>query len=92
MPPKKGKKVAGKKDTIDDATEKLYRAYRRALIAGGLRMPKLMMEKFADLRDEKNPKNLNEVILWEDVGPEGISALFHAIRSISYKYVREIRL
>lgn len=55
MPPKKGKKGGGKKEPLDDTTEKLWRAYRRHLQAAGLTMPRKLYEKFMELRDEKHP-------------------------------------
>jgi hypothetical protein len=93
MPPKKGKKGGAKKGgsggkEVDDTTEKLYRLYRRKLNEYGCSMPRRMHEIFDEIRDEKNPGKLKEVILWEHIGGMGVKALFDAIREMNYEHVK----
>lgn len=94
MPPKTAK--AGgrtKKDMLqDESTEKVYRLYRKNLQAAGLTMPRKLVEKFIILRDEKTPGNLEELALWDDIGPEGMKCLADALKEYDYKYLKEIHL
>jgi hypothetical protein len=95
MPPKKkggAKKGGAKGADIDDTTEKLYRMYRRKLNEYGATMPRRLVEKFEEIRDEKNPGRLTEVILWEHMGPMGVKALFDSLREQNYEFVKQIRL
>ena len=86
MPPKKGGK-----DAELEPTEKLYRLYRKNLTAAGLTMPKKLEERFIELRAEKIVSSLTDLILWDDVGPEGIRVLADTLRDMDYKLLRQIR-
>lgn len=90
MPAKK-KGDAQKKDQEENFTEKLYKAYRRKLAELEISMPKSMEEKFLELRDEKEPGDLTEVIMWENVGSPGARALADALRETEYKLLRSMR-
>lgn len=81
-----------KKDTSDDSTEKLYRAYRRNLGEYGVSMPRKLEEKFLEIRDDKNPGKLTELILWEEAGPAGIRSIMDALRETQYQLTHTIRL
>jgi Leucine Rich repeat len=85
------KRSEGGKMAADDSGEQLYRAYRRNLIEGSLSMPKNLEEKFIEIRDEKNPGYLTEVVFWEYIGPDGIRALADALRDTKYMHVKSIR-
>lgn len=60
-PKKKAEGTKGKE--VDDSVEKLYRAYRKNLAEYGISMPKKLEEKFAELRDDKNPGKLIDLIV-----------------------------
>lgn len=92
--PKKAPSKSGKKEksTQDESTEKVYRQYRKNLQAVGLAMPRKLAEKFLVLRDEKNPADLNELAVWEEMGAEGMRALAESLREFDYKFLREIHL
>lgn len=92
--PKKTAAKSGKKEkgTQDESTEKMYRQYRKNLQAAGLQMPRKLAEKFLVLRDEKNPSNLTELAIWEEMGGEGVSALADALKAFDYKFLKEIHL
>ena len=85
----KGKKEKG---TQDETTEKVYRQYRKNLQASGLTMPRKLAEKFLSIRDEKNPGDLNELNIWEEMGAEGMRCLADALKEFDYKCLREIHL
>lgn len=90
MPPKK-KGADAKKDPGDDSGERLFRQYRRNLQELGISMPKKLEEKFAEIRDEKNPGKLTDIIIWEPIGSSGVRALANALRDVEYKHTRNIR-
>lgn len=92
--PKKAPGKQGKKDksTQDESTEKVYRQYRKNLQAVGLTMPRKLAEKFLSIRDEKNPSDLTELAVWEEMGAEGMRALAEALRDFEYKFLREVHL
>ncbi|OMJ68997.1 hypothetical protein SteCoe_33405 [Stentor coeruleus] len=85
------KRSEGGKMATDDSADQLYRAYRRNLTEMGLQMPKKLEEKFLEIRDEKNPGFLTEVVFWEYMGPDAIRALADALRDTSYPHLRTIR-
>lgn len=87
MPPKK----PGKDGELDP-TEKLYRVYRKNLAAAGIAMPKKLEERFAELRNGKIVSSLTDLIVWDDVGPEGMRVLADTLRDLDYKLLRQIRL
>ena len=82
---------AGKKDTVDDSGEKLYRAYRKNLIEFGLSIPKKVEEKFFEIRDEKNPGVLSDIVIWDEIGPLGVRAISEALKDTQYQHLRNIR-
>lgn len=43
-------------------------------------MPSKLEEKFAEIRDEKNPGKLTELIIWENIGGSGMRAIMDALR------------
>ena len=89
----KGKdKKAPRKEEPDDMTEKLYRLYRKKLKDYGVPIPRRLLEKFDEIRDEKNPGKLTEVILWEYVGGMGIKAIFDSLKELDYPHTKQIRL
>ena len=92
--PKKTAGKSGKKEkgSQDETTEKVYRQYRKNLQAVGLQMPRKLAEKFLVLRDEKNPSDLTELAIWEEMGAEGVRALADALKEFEYKFLREIHL
>jgi Leucine Rich repeat len=93
MPKKTSGKSAKKEKPIqDESTEKVYRQYRKNLQAAGLQMPKKLAEKFVVIRDEKNPSDLNELVIWEEVGAEGMRALADALKDLNYRFLREVHL
>jgi hypothetical protein len=87
MPPKK----PGKDGELDP-TEKLYRVYRKNLAGAGIPMPKKLEERFAELRNGKIVTSFTELIVWDDVGPEGMRVLADTLRDLDYKLLRQIRL
>ena len=89
---KDAKKQAPKAVAVDDdSTEKIYAAYRRKLKDFGLDMPRKMVEKFNEIRDEKNPGMLSDVIIWEPIGPLGARAMGEALKEVKYEHVKQIR-
>ena len=60
---KKQEGGSGKKEATDDSGEKLYRAYRKNLAEFGLTIPKKLEEKFSEVRDEKNPGVLSDIVI-----------------------------
>ena len=85
------KRAEGGRAVTDESGEQLYRGYRRYLNEMGLSMPKSLEEKFVDIRDEKDPKFLTEVVFWEYIGPDGIRALADALRDTNYVHLRSFR-
>ena len=85
-------KSESKKEEVDESTERLFRAYRKNLLEFGIHMPKKLEEKFSEIRDEKNPGILSDLVLWESIGPAGIKAISDALRDSEYKHLRNIRL
>lgn len=66
--------------------------YRKNLTAAGMTMPKKLEERFAELRNGKIVASLTELIVWDDVGPEGMRVLADTLRDLDYKLLRQIRL
>ena len=87
---KKEAKVA-KVAVDDDSTEKIYAAYRRKLKEFGLDMPRRMIEKFNEIRDEKNPGTLTDLIIWEPIGPLGARAMGEALKEVKYEHLKQVR-
>jgi hypothetical protein len=87
------KKKAGKKPDKNEEVliDKLFRLYRKALKDSSLQMPAQLAQKFADLRDEKNPSELKEFSIWEQIGPEGMRAFFDTLRQMKYPHLRILR-
>ena len=56
------KRTEGGKAITDESAEQLYRAYRRNLMEMSLTMPKKLEDKFLEIRDEKNPGFLTEIM------------------------------
>jgi Ran GTPase-activating protein (RanGAP) involved in mRNA processing and transport len=81
----------GKKDAVDDSVEKVYRAYRRNLAELGLSMPRKLEEKFMEIRDEKNPGTLSDLVVWDEIGPLGVRAIADALKDVQYNQLRNIR-
>lgn len=88
---KKSEGGGGKKDAVDDSVEKLYRAYRRNLAELGLSMPRKLEEKFMEIRDEKNPGTLSDLVVWDEIGPLGVRAISDALKDTQYNQLRNIR-
>ena len=88
---KKKESAAAKKEGGDDSTERLFKSYRRHLNEYGLVMPRKLEETFLEIRDEKNPGRLGELILWEEVGPSGVRAIMDALRETEYPHIKSIR-
>lgn len=57
------KRTEGGKMVTDESAEHLYRAYRRNLVEISGTMPKVLEEKFLEIRDDKNPGFLTEIML-----------------------------
>ena len=85
------KRTEGGKAITDESAEQLYRAYRRYLNDMSLQMPKQLEEKFLEIREEKNPGFLTEVVFWEYLGPDGMRALADALRDTTYMHLRTVR-
>lgn len=85
------KRTEGGKAITDESAEQLYRAYRRNLVEWGLTMPKFLEDKFFEIRDEKNPGFLTELVFWEFLGADGTRALADALRDTNYMHLRTIR-
>lgn len=81
----------GKKDAGDDSGEKLYRAYRKNLTELGLSIPRKLEEKFSEIRDEKNPGILSDIVVWDEIGPLGVRAIAEALKDTQYPHLRNIR-
>jgi hypothetical protein len=86
------KRADGGKQVTDDSAEQLYRAYRRYLNDMSILMPKQLEEKFLEIRDEKNPGFLTELVFWDVLEPEGLRALADALRDTTYTHLKSIRL
>ena len=82
----------GKKDPTDDSGEKLYRAYRKNLQELGQSIPRKLEEKFLEIRDEKSPGTLSDIVIWDPIGPLGIRAIADALKDTQYPHLRNIRL
>ena len=87
-----GGSSGGKKDATDDSGEKLYRAYRKNLTDFGLAIPKKLEEKFLEIRDEKSPGVLSDIVIWDEIGPLGVRAIAEALKDTQYPHLRNIRL
>ncbi len=51
-------------------------------------MPRRLEEKFLEIRDEKNPGFLTELIIWEPIGPLGARAIGEALKEVNYVHVK----
>lgn len=88
MPPKKSGSSGAE---ADDSVEKLYRALRRGLQEFNMSIPPKLEEKFSEIRDEKNPGKLTDLVIYDPVGPIGARVIMQSLRQTRYDQTRVIR-